>query len=181
MSSEDIKNWTQQRLEAVFTANSDDSWNDAYSAAFAPDLALRIANLGEGMLTTEDDLPEHIIAGEGQRAESHSGDDARQAFTARMKAAATTQGSKVQWNNINVQQGSTGTTIVEGTCTVTRSLIFRIRVTPAQVKLDVHFRAEIADTAFPKIVRYAQTVRSYRPPINLPHLPVQPRPKKMEL
>ncbi|EJD50028.1 hypothetical protein AURDEDRAFT_112363 [Auricularia subglabra TFB-10046 SS5] len=181
MSTEETRSWTLTALQTLFMASTDETWTEAFAAAFAPDVSIRAAALGEGHVELTEHELANVVPGEGQRSEEHAGDDARALLERRIKATKLAHRSKVEWGSVSATSENDGRVIVQGLGTITRSMVFRLRAAPAQLKFDVYFRAEVANPSAPKISRYAQTVRGYKPPITLPHLPVQPPPKKQEL
>ncbi|KIL63781.1 hypothetical protein M378DRAFT_11871 [Amanita muscaria Koide BX008] len=101
-------------------------------------------------------------------------DELRSTLAASQFAAVS---QEVEWKDIqekkvNEKDGESNEEIVAGCYIVTRSLKFRIRVTPAQTKSHVVFSAKIrAHSGHKKLTEFFITIITKPVPVVLPHIP----------
>ncbi|EJC99907.1 uncharacterized protein FOMMEDRAFT_22918 [Fomitiporia mediterranea MF3/22] len=150
----DLKTWTQERLKALYTAPDDDAFHSAFESAFAPEGQSTIVINGKEM--PREKLKDEIKA---QRAAMTK---VNVEFHEPIEDAETTR----EIDNADSQPG-----IVKGSWTVTRSLRFKLRGAPDQMRRISQFEAKVEPLSPGsdeyRIVHLAETVEVKRPPIQL--------------
>ncbi|KAH7916107.1 hypothetical protein BJ138DRAFT_1109026 [Hygrophoropsis aurantiaca] len=149
----DLPSWTQSRLTAVYQAPDDETFHNAFDAAFSPKCEVFASQESSESIET---LKEQLLA-----------------------RRAATVNSKVDWDNtptLESNEAVAGPAAIDGSFVVTRSLKFRIRAGPAQRLTHVVFEAKVdqgeGDTDDSRrIVSFRHTSTDSTPPIHFqtPH------------
>ncbi|KAH8110376.1 hypothetical protein DFH11DRAFT_1514418 [Phellopilus nigrolimitatus] len=148
----DLKEWTRERLSALYTAPTEDAFHASFESAFAPACA-------------------HVRLN-GEEVE-------RNEFKSRiMSMRAPMTSADVKWEDLNTVEEEEARGTVSGSWTVVRSLKFRLRAAPAQMKRVITFNARVepGDSAGEddprRIVSLTETVEDSHVPAYFPHRPV---------
>ncbi|KAG2067324.1 hypothetical protein BDR04DRAFT_1027967 [Suillus decipiens] len=117
MSKPDTISWTQSRLGAIYEAQEDEVFANAFGTAFSPSCEVRV-----------DHAPSTL-------------DELRDSVSLRRTA---TRGIALSWENvISTGKSPDEPSVVAGTLIITRSMMFRIRAAAAQRLTHINFSAKV--------------------------------------